>query len=236
MVATFPRPDLPQGRPGLVGQIAQLVEHGTENAGVASSTLALPTSFPLPHSLRTRLAEVAGAASTRRAGVTPQPSPSRPISCREAELLARPGLTPQLRLLLLSPRALRHCHADGAIAALHRWAQVLGDVDRSELPIHGDDAVQLFGWYLRHVTEVDPDRLRVTLEVLLQRPETPVMSTATRLHAKGRVAALLRLLQKRFGPLPTNVEPRLAAATSEQLDRYLDRVLDAASLAEVLAD
>ena len=149
MVATFPRPDLPQGRPGLVGQIAQLVEHGTENAGVASSTLALPTSFPLPHSLRTRLAEVAGAASTRRAGVTPQPSPPRPISCREAELLARPGLTPQLRLLLLSPRALRHCHADGAIAALHRWAQVLGDVDR----IHFVQAVVVArGGTLRPVT------------------------------------------------------------------------------------
>jgi hypothetical protein len=147
-------------------------------------------------------------------------------------------------LLLLSPRALRHCHADGAIAALHRWAQVLCDVDRSELPIHGDDAVQLFGWYLRHVTEVDPDRLRVTLEVLLQRPETPIMSTATKLRAQGRVegrvegrvAALLRQLQKRFGPLPTDLEPRLQAATSEQIDRYLDRVLDAASLAEVLAD
>lgn len=158
----------------------------------------------------------------------------------EAELSARPGLTPQLRLLLLALRTLRHCDPDGAIAALHRWAQVWRDVDRSELPIHGDDAVQLFGWYLLHVTEVDPDQLRATLEALLQRPETPIMSTATRLRAQGRVegrvAALLRLLQKRFGPLPTEVEPRLAAATSEQIDRYLDRVLDAASLAEVLAD
>lgn len=119
---------------------------------------------------------------------------------------------------------------------MHRWAQVCRDVDRSELPIRGDDAVQLFGRYLLHVTEVDPDRLRTTLEVLLQRPETPIMSTATRLHAKGRVAALLRQLQKRFGPLPTDLEPRLQAATNEQIDRYLDRVLDAPTLAEVLAD
>lgn len=154
----------------------------------------------------------------------------------EAELLARPGLTPQLRLLLLSLRTLRHCDADDAIAALHRWAQVWRDVDRSELPIHGDDAVQLFGWYLLHVTELEPERLHATLEVLLQRPETPIMSTATRLHAKGRVAALVRQLQKRFGPLPADVEPRLVTATSEQIDRYLDRVLDATSLAAVLAD
>ena len=158
----------------------------------------------------------------------------------EAELLARPGLTPQLRLLLLSLRTLRHCDADDAIAALHRWAPVWRDVDRSELPIHGYDAVQLFGWYLLHVTELEPERLHATLEVLLQRPETPIMSTATKLRAQGRVegrvAALLRQLQKRFGPLPTDLEPRLQAATSEQIDRYLDRVLDATSLAAVLAD
>lgn len=158
----------------------------------------------------------------------------------EDELLARPGLTPQLRLLLLSLRTLRHGDADDAIAALHRWAHVWRDVDRSELPIHGDDAVQLFGWYLLHVTELEPERLHATLEVLLQRPETPIMSTATRLRAQGRVegrvAALLRILQKRFGPLPSDVEPRLATATSEQIDRYLDRVLDAVSLADLLAD
>ena len=70
----------------------------------------------------------------------------------------------------------------------------------------------------------------------MQRPETPIMSTATRLRAEGRVAALRRLLRKRFGPLPVELEKRLAAASSDQLDRYLDRVLDAGSLDEVLAD
>lgn len=39
---------MPQGAAALVGQIAQLVEHSTENAGVASSTLALPTSPSSP--------------------------------------------------------------------------------------------------------------------------------------------------------------------------------------------
>lgn len=99
----------------------------------------------------------------------------------------------------------------------------------------GTGAAQLFGRYVLHVTEVDPERLHATLEVLLQRPETPIMSTATRLRAEGRVAALLRLLRKRFGPLPIDLEKRLAAASSEQLDLYLDRVLDAGSLDEVLA-
>lgn len=104
------------------------------------------------------------------------------------------------------------------------------------MPIHGDNAVQRCCRYVLHVTEVDPERLHATLEVLLQRPETPIMSTATRLRAEGRVAALLRLLRKRFGPLPVELEKRLAATSSDQLDRYLDRVLDAGSLDEVLAD
>lgn len=154
----------------------------------------------------------------------------------ETALLGRAGLTPQLRLMLVSLRALRHCDPDQAIAALERWAGLWREVDRSTLPIHGDDAVQLFGWYVLHVTEVDPERLHATLEVLLQRPETPIMSTATRLRAEGRVAALLRQLRKRFGPLPVELEKRLAAASSDQLDLYLDRVLEAASLDEVLAD
>lgn len=104
------------------------------------------------------------------------------------------------------------------------------------MPTHGDDAVQLFGWYVLHVTEVDPERLHATLEILMQRPETPIMSTATRLRAEGRVAALLRQLRKRFGQLPVELEKRLATASSDQLDRCLDRVLEARSLDEVLAD
>lgn len=56
---------MPQGAAALVGQIAQLVEHSTENAGVASSTLALPTS---PSSSATvRAALLAGAVA---AGLT----------------------------------------------------------------------------------------------------------------------------------------------------------------------
>jgi hypothetical protein len=56
---------VPQGAAALVGQIAQLVEHSTENAGVASSTLALPTS---PSSSATvRAALLAGAVA---AGLT----------------------------------------------------------------------------------------------------------------------------------------------------------------------
>jgi predicted transposase/invertase (TIGR01784 family) len=50
---------------------------------------------------------------------------------------------------------------------------------------------------------------------------------------KGETALLIRLLSKRFGPLPAWVEQHLAQATIEQLDVWGERILDANTLAEV---
>ncbi|NBP36567.1 MAG: DUF4351 domain-containing protein, partial [Betaproteobacteria bacterium] len=44
---------------------------------------------------------------------------------------------------------------------------------------------------------------------------------------------LQRLLTKRFGPLPNDVLGQIRSASSTQIDSWLDRVLDAASLDEV---
>lgn len=51
----------------------------------------------------------------------------------------------------------------------------------------------------------------------------------------GRAATLGRLLTRRFGPLPSEVETRLQAATLDELDSWTDRILDAGSLREVFA-
>jgi hypothetical protein len=45
--------------------------------------------------------------------------------------------------------------------------------------------------------------------------------------------ALQRLLTRRFGPLPTEVVARFAAATLEDMENWADRLLDAQSLDEV---
>jgi len=50
---------------------------------------------------------------------------------------------------------------------------------------------------------------------------------------QGEAAVLKRLLHKRFGELPEEVELRLHKATLEQLEVWTDRVLDAQTLAEV---
>jgi len=53
---------------------------------------------------------------------------------------------------------------------------------------------------------------------------------------EGRQVILERLLVRRFGPLPEWGSEQLASATSEQLDRWIDRVLEADSIQAVLAE
>lgn len=52
--------------------------------------------------------------------------------------------------------------------------------------------------------------------------------------AEGKAEGLSRLLTRRFGPLPTWATARIAAAPITQLDAWLDGLLDAATLVELL--
>ncbi len=53
--------------------------------------------------------------------------------------------------------------------------------------------------------------------------------------AKGEARSLVRLLERRFGPLPDADRRRIAGATLDQLDRWFDRGLDAGTLEAVFA-
>jgi hypothetical protein len=53
------------------------------------------------------------------------------------------------------------------------------------------------------------------------------------LDLEGMTLALQRLLTRRFGPLPTEVIARFAAATVEDMENWADRLLEAQSLDEV---
>lgn len=52
----------------------------------------------------------------------------------------------------------------------------------------------------------------------------------------GERKLLLRLLRERFGSVDTEIERRIATATTEQLESWGTRILSAVTLAEVLAD
>ncbi len=48
--------------------------------------------------------------------------------------------------------------------------------------------------------------------------------------AEGEALALQRLLKKRFGAVPSEVLAKISVASLEQIDGWLDQVLDARSL------
>lgn len=50
---------------------------------------------------------------------------------------------------------------------------------------------------------------------------------------KGEAIALQRLLVRRYGVLPPDLASRIAAASREEIETWLDRVLDARSLEDV---
>ncbi len=61
------------------------------------------------------------------------------------------------------------------------------------------------------------------------------MTGGEKLRQEGQRRALLRLLRRKFGPLPPDAQGRVAAADEATLDLWTDRVLTATSLDEVWA-
>ena len=155
----------------------------------------------------------------------------------EGEILARP-LLPRGQLTWLGVRFLPKFDAAETLAALHRWGGLLRAVDRADRAAGGGEAISTFGSYLLHVNDTPAEDVHMTLEKNLQRREGTFMSTAEKLKREGEatslVRTLLRQLTRRFGPLPPTVEPRLLAATIDELDQMADRVLDAPTLEAVL--
>jgi hypothetical protein len=85
------------------------------------------------------------------------------------------------------------------------------------------------------VSKIPPEQLHSTFERILQRPEETIMSTAEALKREGRAETILRLMTKRFGPLPPETKERVRSATLPELERWTDRILEAKTLAEVFA-
>ena len=80
-----------------------------------------------------------------------------------------------------------------------------------------------------------------------QTDKDTIMSTADKLRAEGRsegrtegraegrIEALMRLLNRRFGPLPDPVAARVRTGTLQELDDWTDRILTAPTLDALFA-
>lgn len=131
---------------------------------------------------------------------------------------------------------------DAAVRAIVDWA----DVARQLLTAPtGQEAVAALSSYILKTTRLSRQRLR---QVFAQHIGDASMkrfeSTYERItreskaegKAEGRVETLLRQIARRFGTATPATEARVRAASSAELDRWTDRILDASSLAELLAE
>jgi hypothetical protein len=161
------------------------------------------------------------------------------LTVQTEEGLRARGLTPLATLTFLCLAKLRGLAATDTLAAFDRWADLLRATDRGRGPPRGHDALRVIGYHALRVAEAPALVLHETFERILQRPEETIMSTAEKLKdegmQKGRVEVLLRQLAKRFGPVPEDLVERVRRGSTEDLERWTDRILDAATRDGVFA-
>lgn len=98
----------------------------------------------------------------------------------------------------------------------------------------GHDTLSLLFEYLHQILDpVSWGQLHAKLHALGPSSKAATMTIVDMFREEGRVSTLRRLLVLKFKALDAASEARLQAATPKVLDRYLDRLLTADSLATV---
>ncbi len=145
--------------------------------------------------------------------------------CRAVEYLARPEPLAWALAALMNPAPMSR--AEHKMACLRRIAGLRGRVD----PFLLVDCVENY-------LQLDPGEV-AEFDALRSRKENRevramAMTWSETQQAQGAHQLLLRLLGKRFGPLPENVRRRVETITSlDRLTELAERVLSAHSLEEM---
>jgi hypothetical protein len=111
------------------------------------------------------------------------------------------------------------------------WTPSMLEVVRSRPDL---DGINVLIVYMFHV--IGPMHLEILntkLRTLGSHTEVLAMTIAEHFQEQGRIAALRSLLVSKFQPLSAEHEALLQAASPEMIDRYLQRLLTADSLAAV---
>jgi predicted transposase YdaD len=126
------------------------------------------------------------------------------------------------------------------------WIDAILEAERA--PGGASAFATLITYMFRVVDPMNQDQLRAKIRLLGPHTEESAMSIADKLHEEGRqegrqegrrearIATLRSQLLFKFQALDATYEARLHAAPAEALDRYLQRVLFANSLAAVFED
>lgn len=78
-----------------------------------------------------------------------------------------------------------------------------------------------------------PDDLQEMQTMLATQGQRWIEKWTAEGQISGKASVLRRMLARRFGPLPTEVEARIQAADGPTLDEWCDRILDARTMDEV---
>jgi predicted transposase YdaD len=100
--------------------------------------------------------------------------------------------------------------------------------------------------YITRVAMADEENVAQFARMIGPKAEQAYMTAAQQIEQRGReegrekgrtegqATIVLHLLERRFGPLPTDAIERVQHAQPNELERFADRVLTASSLEEVL--
>ncbi len=77
---------------------------------------------------------------------------------------------------------------------------------------------------------------RQQYEARYPKENTVMTGLVERFRTEGEQTLLSKLLVRRFGPLDADTEQRLQQATTDELERWAENLLDAQSLAEVFGE
>lgn len=168
----------------------------------------------------------------------------------EDELLQAP-LPPAVRLLFLCLHNSRRFGAEEWMQAIDRWSVLLRAVESDASDADPYDLLDAVGWYLVDTSDLTETQVQMAFERHLNHPENQRMTTGQRIRmesrdlgrtegrtegrAEAKAETLIRLLQRRFGPLALHRLEQIGTAPVEQIDRWTDRVLDASSCDDVFA-
>ena len=153
-------------------------------------------------------------------------------------------IPPKAKLTLAALRDVRgHAELTELLASWARWIRGISDTRE------GEAAFMTLMRYILYVRqEVDMAAVQATVRAIDARAGETVMSMAEKLiaegEAKGRVEGrvegraetLLKLLRLRFTFVPDGAADRVVHADAATLDRWVERVLTAGSVDDVLAD
>lgn len=177
----------------------------------------------------------------------PRRAQARQKGARWDDLTAQSDDALQSRAMSALGRAVLWCLRDARkpgeiLRKLERWADVVREVARSP---NGVAALHAVARYIWEVSDILVDELQETvLATVGQEVKDAMTTTADKLREEGRRegrvegerAALLRQLKARFGDPSPAVVARVSGATPGEIEAWLERVLVARSLAEVLGD